>query len=154
MSKYAAAHADSKGPGDARPTALQIIEDEGVVGKLEDKVFLVTGVSSGIGIETMRALYATGGHVYGTVRNMQKGRSSSWFHVSAIASLTSKLGQKAVDEVKAKTKGGKITLLEMDNESLASVKKAAEAFLSQSKTLNILIANAGSVLHHRGTLKP
>ena len=33
----------------------------------------MTGVSSGIGIETMRALYATGAHVFGTVRNMEKG---------------------------------------------------------------------------------
>lgn len=142
MSKYAAAHVNSKGPGDARPTAMQIVEDEGLIGKLEDKVFLVTGVSSGIGIETMRALYATGGHVYGTVRNMQKGMSMS-SESCEIASLTFVPGQKAVDEVKAKTKGGKITLLEMDNESLASVKKAVDEFLSQSKTLNILIANAG-----------
>jgi len=55
--------------------------------------------------------------------------------------------------VKAKTQGGKITLLEMDNESLASVKKAAEEFLSQSKTLNILIANAGSVAYPSGASK-
>ena len=73
MSRYIEAHKDSKGPGDARPTALQVVEDEGLAGKLTDKVFLVTGVSSGIGIETMRALYATGGHVFGTVRNMEKG---------------------------------------------------------------------------------
>lgn len=76
MSRYAEAHKNSKGPGDARPTALKIVEDEGLTGKLTDKVFLVTGVSSGIGIETMRALYATGGHVFGTVRNMQKGELS------------------------------------------------------------------------------
>lgn len=73
MSRYAEAHQNPRGPGDARPTALQIVEDEGLTGKLGDKVFMVTGVSSGIGIETMRALYATGGHVFGTVRNMEKG---------------------------------------------------------------------------------
>jgi hypothetical protein len=76
MSRYAEAHKNFNGPGDARPTALQIVEDEGYIGKLTDKVFFVTGVSSGIGIETMRALYATGGHVFGTVRNMEKGKSS------------------------------------------------------------------------------
>lgn len=134
MSRYAEAHENTKGPGDARPTALQIVKDEGLIGKLTDKVFLVTGVSSGIGIETMRALYATGGHVFGTVRNMEKG-------------------QKAVDDVKSKTKGGKITLIEMDNESLASVKKAAESFLSQSKQLNILIANAGVMATPQGRTK-
>lgn len=68
MSRYAEAHETRTGPGDARPTALQILEDESLVGKLTDKVFLVTGTSSGIGIETLRALYATGGHVIGTVR--------------------------------------------------------------------------------------
>ena len=54
MSRYAEAHKNNTGPGDARPTAIQIVEDENLVGKLTDKVFFVTGVSSGIGIETMR----------------------------------------------------------------------------------------------------
>ena len=62
-------------------------------------------------------------------------------------------GQKAVDEVKASTKGGKITLIEMDLESLASVKKGAEDFLSQSKTLNILITNAGVMATPEGKTK-
>lgn len=79
MSRYAKAHENPQGPGDARPTALQVVEDEGFTDKLMDKVFLVTGVSSGIGIETMRALYATGGHVFGTVRNMEKGEPAA-FH--------------------------------------------------------------------------
>jgi NAD(P)-dependent dehydrogenase (short-subunit alcohol dehydrogenase family) len=52
-------------------------------------------------------------------------------------------GQKAVDDVKSRTTGGNITLLEMDNTDLASVKKAADEFLEQSKTLNILVTNAG-----------
>lgn len=58
-----------------------------------------------------------------------------------------------MDEVKSKTKGGKITLLEMDNESLASVKKAADFFLSQSRTLNILINNAGVMATPKGKTK-
>jgi hypothetical protein len=58
--RYAAAHANLNGPGDARPTALQIIKDEGLEGNFPDKVFLVTGCSSGIGPETARALSATG----------------------------------------------------------------------------------------------
>ncbi|KAK5677323.1 hypothetical protein LTS10_009893 [Elasticomyces elasticus] len=134
MSRYAQAHENTKGPGDARPTALQIIDDEGLTGKLSDKVFLVTGVSSGIGIETMRALYATGGHVFGTVRNVEKG-------------------QKVVDEIKANTQGGKITLIEMDLESLASIKKGAESFLKQSDKLNILIGNAGVMATPEGKTK-
>jgi NAD(P)-dependent dehydrogenase (short-subunit alcohol dehydrogenase family) len=47
--------------------------------------------------------------------------------------------------IKANTHGGQITLIEMDNESLASVKRAANEFLKRSKTLHVLINNAGSV---------
>ncbi len=43
MSKYADAHQSPKGSGDERPTAKQIVTDEDLVGKLSDKVFLVTG---------------------------------------------------------------------------------------------------------------
>lgn len=126
MSHYAKRHEKTQGPGDARPTALEVVEDEGLIGKLRDNVYLVTGVSSGIGVETMRALYSTGSHVFGTVRNITKG-------------------QKVVEEIKASTEGGNMTLIEMEMDSLASIKKGAEEFLKQSKTLNVLIANAGSV---------
>ncbi|KAK5119975.1 hypothetical protein LTR85_007051 [Meristemomyces frigidus] len=134
MSRYAEAHQHPEGPGDVRPTALQIVEDEGLMGKLTDKVFLVTGVSSGIGIETMRALYATGGHVFGTVRNMEKG-------------------QKVVDDIKAKTQGGKMTLIEMELDHVASIKKGVEAFLKRSDQLSILVNNAGVMATPEGKTK-
>ncbi|PVH98912.1 NAD(P)-binding protein [Periconia macrospinosa] len=128
MSRYAESHKSSNlaGPGDARPTALQIIRDENLVGKLNDKIFLVTGVSSGIGIETLRALYVTGAHIYGTVRNIEKG-------------------QKVVDEIVAKEpQGGKITLIKMELDSLESIKEGAKDFLQKSGgKLNVLINNAG-----------
>ena len=100
MSRYAETHANPQGANNARPTALQIIEDEGLIRKLEGKVFFVTGVSSGIGIETLKALHATGAHVFGTVRDVGKG-------------------QAAVDSIlaeKVKT-GGKITLTKMELDS-------------------------------------
>jgi NAD(P)-dependent dehydrogenase (short-subunit alcohol dehydrogenase family) len=125
MSRYAAAHASLNGPGDARPTALQIIEDEGLTGKLTDKVFLVTGVSSGIGIETLRALYATGAHVIGTVRNMEKGKA-------------------VVEEIERNTPSrGKITLILMDMASLESVRKGAAEILQLTDKLNVAVFNAG-----------
>lgn len=129
MSRYADAHkvANLRGPGDARPTALQIIKDEGLTGKLTDKVFLITGVSSGIGIETLRALHTTGAHVFGTVRNVAKG-------------------QEVVDAILSENhpSGGKITLIEMSLDSLASVRSGAEDFLQKSNNkLNVLITNAG-----------
>jgi NAD(P)-dependent dehydrogenase (short-subunit alcohol dehydrogenase family) len=132
MSRYAEAHklANVRGAGDARPTALQIIEDEGLIGKLSDKVFLVTGVSAGIGIETLRALHATGAHVYGTVRNLAKG-------------------QPIVDEILAQKHqaAGKIDLIQLELDSFESVRQAAQQVLSKSGgKLNVIVANAG-VMH-------
>ena len=49
MSRNSDAHATPQGPGDARPTALSIITDEGLNGNLKGKVILITGASSGIG---------------------------------------------------------------------------------------------------------
>lgn len=70
---------DTKGPGDARPSALRSSKMKAsmLIGKLTNKVFVVTGVSSGIGVETLRALYAIGAHVFGTVRNVPPGPSST-----------------------------------------------------------------------------
>ena len=50
MSRYAKVHESRNGPGDSRPTALEIVEDENMVGKLGGKVIIVTGGSSGIGV--------------------------------------------------------------------------------------------------------
>lgn len=38
MSRYAETFKNPSGAGDARPTAMQIVEDEGLVGNLQDKV--------------------------------------------------------------------------------------------------------------------
>jgi NAD(P)-dependent dehydrogenase (short-subunit alcohol dehydrogenase family) len=129
MSRYSESHklANLRGAGDARPTALQVVDDEGLTGQLSDKVFLVTGVSSGIGIDTLRALHTTGAHVYGTVRNMPKG-------------------QKVVDQILSEKHegGGKIDLIDMELGSFESVRKGAQDFLQKSGgRLNVLIGNAG-----------
>ncbi|KAI9730210.1 MAG: hypothetical protein M1834_005974 [Cirrosporium novae-zelandiae] len=120
-SKYAAAHASPKGPGDARPTALQIIKDEGLEGKLTDEVIFITGCSSGLGIETARALLKTGATLYLTARNPEKARSA----LKDVLDLS------------------QVHLLTLDLSSLASVRACAAEFLSKSKTLKILINNAG-----------
>jgi NAD(P)-dependent dehydrogenase (short-subunit alcohol dehydrogenase family) len=139
MSRYAEVHkpANLRGPGDARPTALQIIDDEGLRGKLSDKVFLVTGVSSGIGIETLKALHVTGAHIYGTVRNMPKG-------------------QKVVERILSEKHegGGKISLLEISLDSLASVRAGAQAFLQKSDgKLNVMVCNAAIMASPFGQTK-
>lgn len=53
---YASVHQTTAGPDDARPTALQVIKDTNAAGKLKGRIILITGCSSGIGVETARAL--------------------------------------------------------------------------------------------------
>jgi NAD(P)-dependent dehydrogenase (short-subunit alcohol dehydrogenase family) len=126
--RYAAAHQTPKGPGDSRPTAVQIIKDEDMEGKLSGKVILVTGTSSGLGIETVTALAATGATVYCMARDEHKNRN-------------------ALAKVK-----GKIELIELDLSSFTKVRAAPDEFLKRSGTLNILINNAGIMALHERTL--
>jgi len=70
---YEPLHKSFNGPGDHRPTAMQIVQDQGLKGKWTDKTILVTGCTAGIGIETARAMYTTGAKVVITARNMTKG---------------------------------------------------------------------------------
>lgn len=65
MPSYTYVHKDPQGPGDARPTAMQTVKDNDLIGKLQDKLALITGVSLGIGVETAQALRAAGMLVFG-----------------------------------------------------------------------------------------
>ncbi|KAG5654833.1 hypothetical protein KAF25_009210 [Fusarium avenaceum] len=132
MSRYAAAHKQPQGPGDARPTALQIIQDEGVQGKLQGQVIVITGTSSGIGIETARALAATGATLYLTARDLNKAKS-------------------ALDGI---FDPSHMELFEMDQASLSSVRAAATAILSKTSKIHCLINNAGimAIPDHRLTV--
>lgn len=121
VSRYAAVHESPQGPGDARPTALQIITDENCENTLEGKVILITGCSSGIGVETARALCYTGATLYLTARDLPKAKF-------ALGSLI---------------ESPRVHLIHLDMNSLDSVHACAEEFKSKSKSLNILIENAG-----------
>ena len=122
MSRYAEAHANPSGPGDDRPTALQIVQDEGIKGKLAGKVIVITGTSSGIGIETARALSLTGAKLLLTARNLEKAKTA----------------------LNGILEPGRVELVEMDNTSLESVRGAAKNILEKSNNqVNILINNAG-----------
>ncbi|KAL1605309.1 hypothetical protein SLS60_004857 [Paraconiothyrium brasiliense] len=128
ISPYAEAHKNFKGPGDARPTALQILRDQDLIDKLHGKVALVTGVSSGIGIETARALKTAGVHVFGAVRNLEKAREA----------------------LRNDLEPGKLDLIQLDNNSLSSVRAGAADFLSKSSTLHVLVNNAGVMMTPEG----
>ena len=47
-SRYAAVHKNTNGPNDARPTAIQIVKDEGLIGKLAGKTVVITGCRSSV----------------------------------------------------------------------------------------------------------
>jgi len=124
LGKYADVHINTKGPGDRRPTGLDIVKDEGLEGKLAGKVMFVTGCSSGIGIDTARALATTGATLYVTARD------------------TSKCERVLSDILQT----CRVHLLKLDLNSLDSVRACAKEFLEKNKTLNILVNNAG-VMH-------
>lgn len=115
----------ANGTCEACPTALDVVKDAGVVGKMAGKVIVITGCTAGIGIETARALHKTGAKLYLTVRDVKKGEEIA-------KEITSSSGSDAPIEV-----------LRMDLSSLKSVRAAAEEFLAREKTLNILVNNAG-----------
>jgi NAD(P)-dependent dehydrogenase (short-subunit alcohol dehydrogenase family) len=107
------------------PTATDIVNDLGLVGKLQDKVILITGASAGLGQETARALHTTGAKLYLTFRDKARGQAV------------------AEDLISKNPNGQKPVLIEMELANLESVRKAAKEFLSQEMRLDILINNAG-----------
>ncbi|TKA73649.1 hypothetical protein B0A55_06507 [Friedmanniomyces simplex] len=126
---YADVHKQTNGPGDARPTALQVVEDCGMLGKLTDKTILITGCSAGIGIDTARALYETGAKLLLTARDVPK---------------LEKVIDDIVSHAQHNKTGPKPEAIEIHLDSLASVRKGAEIIKAKSGgKLNILIANAG-----------
>ncbi|KIM97047.1 hypothetical protein OIDMADRAFT_44476 [Oidiodendron maius Zn] len=110
-----------RGAGDTRPTALEIIHDESLNGKLVGKVIVITGATAGIGIETARALSATGATLFLTARDVEKA----------------KLALVGVLEP------DRVSLIQMDNASFASIRAAAAFILEKSNNqVNILVNNA------------
>ncbi|KIE03664.1 short-chain dehydrogenase, partial [Metarhizium majus ARSEF 297] len=122
---YADLYANPSGPGDQRPTALKVVEDSGAKGTWAGRVVLVTGGTAGIGVETVRAMHSTGADVYFTARSLEKAAATK------------------ADVLKTSSGKGKLEVVEMDLDSLDSVRKAAKDFLGRSSKLNVLINNAG-----------
>jgi NAD(P)-dependent dehydrogenase (short-subunit alcohol dehydrogenase family) len=124
-SKYAHLYLNPSGPGDARPTALDILRENGLDnGGMSDKVILVTGGSSGLGVETAKALAATGATIYVTARNIAKA-------------------EDALADLLRGPRTSQIHVLKLDLSSLQSVREAAAEFKRKSPRLNVLVANAG-----------
>ncbi|KAJ4311743.1 hypothetical protein N0V94_007793 [Neodidymelliopsis sp. IMI 364377] len=62
--------------GDARPTAQDVLKDEELESKLFGRVFLVTGASAGLGVETVKALAMTGATIFAAARDFEKAKQA------------------------------------------------------------------------------
>ena len=82
---------------------------------------LVTGVSAGLGVETVRALVGRGAEVIGTARDLDKAR-------------------KATADIAGP---GRLVLEKCDLASLATVRACADRLLADGRKLDVVIANAG-----------
>src|SRR5246127_5309658 len=93
---------------------------------LKDKRVLVTGVSSGLGVETARSLAAHGAQVIGTARDLTKADA-------------------ATDQVRkdAAANGGSFEVIALDLASLTSVRECADALIKKGEPFDVIIANAG-----------
>ena len=92
---------------------------------LSGKRVLVTGVSSGLGLETARALVSRGAHVIGAARDLEKARGAS------------------ADVLAQAANGATFSLVALDLASLESIRACADALIRDGKPLDVVIANAG-----------
>ncbi|CAN6440080.1 unnamed protein product [Victoria cruziana] len=89
-----------------------------------DMTAIVTGATSGIGMETARVLALRGATVIVPTRSKENG-------------------EKAKEKIMKELPRAKIEVMELDLSSLTSVRSFAAAFLTSNKPLNLLINNAG-----------
>lgn len=95
--------------------------------RIDGKVVIVTGASAGIGIETAQELAKRGGKVIMACRDVQKG-------------------EKVMQEIKEKVKNAKISVMQMDLASFASIRQFVKEFEQNETQLDILINNAAVML--------
>ena len=96
------------------------------------KTVLITGATSGIGLEASVALARMGATVVIVARHSGKGA-------------------RALADVKARSGSGRVSLLLCDLSSLASVRALAASFRASHDRLDVLVNNAGAISHERQT---
>src|SRR5690606_26056969 len=101
-------------------------------GAMTERVAIITGANTGIGLETARALAERGMRVVMCSRNAERGRT-------------------ALEDVRATTGSDSLELCSLDLGSLASVRAAASEILSRHAGVHVLVNNAGLVLSDRQT---
>jgi NAD(P)-dependent dehydrogenase (short-subunit alcohol dehydrogenase family) len=111
-------------------TAEDIINECSQGSRITQKHILVTGATSGIGLETGRALACAGANVYLMGRDKAKLQG---------------VLQDINNELQEKRSTGSIQSVICDLNSLASVKQCAKQLIKENIPLNLLILNAGLV---------
>ena len=116
-----------QGPDMTKTFGAKTTTDEVLVGiDLTGKRILITGVSAGLGVETARSLTTRGAKVVGLARDLAKARTAT-------------------------TDIPGIELVEMDLASLASIRKATDAFNAKGDKIDVVINNAGVMACPKGT---
>ena len=95
-----------------------------MIGNQKAKVAVVTGSTSGIGLETARVLAHKEATVIMAVRNLPKGQS-------------------AADQIIDESRNKDVRPMELDLADLASIRRFTETFKEQYSRLDMLINNAG-----------
>ncbi len=93
---------------------------------LRGKRILVTGVSAGLGVETVRSLVAHGAEVVGAARDLDKAEAAT--------------AQVRKD---AAANGGSFEVVALDLGDLKSVRDCADKLLKKGEPFDVVIANAG-----------
>lgn len=109
-----------KAPKRRRWTAVDVPD-------LNGKTAVVTGANSGIGFEAAKVLAQRGATVVLACRNPVKARN-------------------ALDSIRTAAPDADVSTLEMDLNSLASVREAADALLAERPVIDLLVNNAGVTL--------
>src|SRR5215472_13333856 len=107
-------------PFNAQSTALEVIAAH----DLRGRTALVTGASSGLCIETARALLSAQAEVILAVRDTAKG-------------------ERVAQDLRTATKNERAHVLAIDLGSLTSVRQVAEQFHARWSQLHVLVNNAG-----------
>lgn len=97
------------------------------IGDLTGKRVVITGASSGLGLEASKVLASKGAEVIMAVRSLSKG-------------------ERALRNILQDNSHAKVTLMQVNMDNLASVKSFADEFLRIFSSLDILINNAGVMI--------
>ncbi|RFU72323.1 hypothetical protein TARUN_9934 [Trichoderma arundinaceum] len=98
---------------------------EADLASLDGKVVIITGGSSGIGLELAKILYRKNARIYIATRSEEKAR-------------------KAIQDIQASgTTGGSVEFLPLKLDDLSSIKASVEEFKAKETKLHILWNNAG-----------